>query len=70
MEIFRLFGSIFIENEKANKSLKDTDQQAEKVGKTLQSTIKTASKWGQEMGKQLITVGTNISKKQAYPLRL
>lgn len=68
MEIFRLFGSIFIENERANKSLKDTDQQAEKVGKTLQSTIKTASKWGQEIGKQLTTVGTNISKKAGVPL--
>lgn len=68
MEIFRLFGSIFIENEKANKSLQQTDQKAESVGKTLQNTIKAASKWGREMGKQLTTVGTNISKKAGVPL--
>lgn len=57
MEIFRLFGSIFIENEKANKSLKDTDQQAEKVGKTLQSTIKTAAKWGVAIGAAATAAG-------------
>lgn len=42
MEIFRLFGSIFIENEKANKSLRDTEKQATDVGKTLQETTKAA----------------------------
>lgn len=68
MEIFRLFGSIFIDDKEASKSLQKTDKEAEKVGKTLQETIKTAGKWGQEMGKSLTTVGTNITKKAGVPL--
>ena len=68
MEIFRLFGSIFIENEKANKSLKDTDQQAEKVGKTLQETTKAAIKFGDELGKRLTDVGSKMTKLAGIPL--
>lgn len=35
MEIFKLFGSIFVDNEKANKSLEDTDKKAGSVGNTF-----------------------------------
>lgn len=35
MEIFKLFGSIFVDNEKANKNLQETDQKAGGVGATF-----------------------------------
>ena len=35
IEIFKLFGSVFIDNDKANQSLDSTDQKAGGVGATL-----------------------------------
>ena len=35
MELFRLFGTILVDNSKANKDLEDTDKKGEKVAKTL-----------------------------------
>lgn len=46
MEIFKLFGSIFIDNDKANQSLDDTDKKGKGVGSTLGSAIGTAAKFG------------------------
>lgn len=46
LEIFRLVGSIFVDNEKANKSIAQTDSKAQGVGKTLAQGIGTAAKWG------------------------
>lgn len=46
MEIFRLFGSIFVDNEKANKSISETDQKAQGLGSKLAGMIGTAAKWG------------------------
>ena len=68
MEIFRLFGSIFIENEKANKSLRDTEKQATDVGKTLQETTKAAIKFGDELGQRLTAVGSKMTKVAGVPL--
>lgn len=68
MEIFRLFGSIFIENEKANKSLRDTEKQATDVGKTLQEATKAAIKFGDELGKRLTDVGSKMTKLAGVPL--
>jgi hypothetical protein len=68
MEIFRLFGSIFIENEKASKSLRDTEKQATDVGKTLQETTKVAIKFGDELGKRLTDVGSKMTKVAGIPL--
>ncbi len=45
-EIFRLVGSIFVDNEQANKSISKTDEKAQGVGKTLLGGIKKAGKWG------------------------
>lgn len=50
MEIFRLFGSIFVDNEKANESIAKTDKKAEGLGKRLGEGIKTAAKWGAAIG--------------------
>lgn len=46
LEIFRLVGSIFVDNDQANKSIAKTDEKAQGVGKTLLGGIKTAAKWG------------------------
>lgn len=45
MEIFKLVGSIFVDNEKANDSIQKTDSKAQGVGKTLLDGIGTAAKW-------------------------
>lgn len=45
MEIFKLVGNIFVDNEKANKNLDKTDSRAEKVGKTFQKTAKNVGKF-------------------------
>ncbi len=46
VEIFKLFGSIFIDNEEANKNISKTEEKAEGLGKKLGDGIKTAAKWG------------------------
>lgn len=50
MEIFKLFGSIFIDNEKADKSIDGTESKAEKLGKTLKKGAGTIKKWGLGLG--------------------
>ena len=46
MEIFRLFGSILIDNAEADKSISKTSDKAEGLGKKFGSGIATAAKWG------------------------
>lgn len=46
IEIFKLVGSVFVDTDAANKSLKKTDKQAVDVGKTLVKGIGTVAKWG------------------------
>lgn len=46
MEIFRLFGSIFVDNEEANKSIAKTEEKAEGLTSKLAKGIGTAAKWG------------------------
>lgn len=46
LEIFKLFGSIFIDNEKANKSIDATDKKGKGVAGTLGKMAGTAAKWG------------------------
>ncbi len=46
VEIFKLFGSIFVNNDEANKSISDTDKKAKNTHSTLGSGIKAAAKWG------------------------
>lgn len=45
LEIFRLVGSIFVDNDEANKSIHKTDDNAQSVGQTLLKGVKTAGKW-------------------------
>jgi phage-related protein len=46
VEIFKLFGSIFIDNDEANRSIAKTEEKAEGLGSKLGKGIKTAAKWG------------------------
>jgi phage-related protein len=46
LEIFKLFGSILVDNEEANKSISATDKKAEGLAGKLKSVIGTAAKVG------------------------
>ncbi len=46
LEIFKLFGSIFVDSSEANKSLDETDKKGKNVASTLGGAIGTAAKWG------------------------
>lgn len=45
LEIFRLVGSVFVDTDKANESLKKTDKDAEGVGKKFLSVVTSAGKF-------------------------
>lgn len=57
MEIFKLFGSILVDNEEANKNISATDKKAEGLGKRLGDGIKTAAKWGAAIGAGALAAG-------------
>lgn len=46
MEIFKLFGSIFVNTEDADRSLQKTEKNTDNFSKKLGEGIKTAAKWG------------------------
>lgn len=46
MEIFKLFGSIFVDTDKADESIKKTEKNTESFASKLGNGIKTAAKWG------------------------
>lgn len=46
MEIFKLFGSIFVDSDKAQESISKTDKKASGLAERLKNGIKTAAKWG------------------------
>lgn len=46
VEIFKIFGSIFVNNDEANKSISETEKKSKSVASTLGNGIKTAAKWG------------------------
>lgn len=49
VEVFKLFGSIFVNNDEANKSIAETEKKSKGVASTLGNGIKTAAKWGTAM---------------------
>lgn len=61
LEIFRLVGSIFVDNEQANKSISKTDEKAQSVGKTLLSGIKKAGKWAAGIAAGAAIAATAVS---------
>ncbi|MFS0864129.1 hypothetical protein [Fredinandcohnia sp. 179-A 10B2 NHS] len=46
MEIFKLFGSIFVDDKDANNSIAKVEKNAQGLGDRLGNGIKTAAKWG------------------------
>ena len=61
IEIFKLFGSIMVDNDKANKSIDDTDKKAKGTSKTFGEMIGSAAKVGAgialAMGTAALAVG-------------
>ncbi len=60
MEIFKLFGTIMVDNEKANQSIHKTEQKAESLGTKLGNGIKTVGKWGMAFGAAAGVAGAAI----------
>jgi phage-related minor tail protein len=62
IELFRLFGSIFVDNSEANRSIANTDSRARDVGTTFSDVIKKAGLWAAGLataaGGLAVTVGT------------
>lgn len=59
MNIFTLFGSILIDNDEANKSIRGTGKEADGLGKKLGKGIKTAGKWA--LGLTTAAVGIGVA---------
>ena len=58
MEIFKLFGSIFVDSSAAQESISKTSGKAEGLGSKLKKGITTAAKWGAAVGAAAVAVGT------------
>ncbi len=58
MEIFKLFGTIFVDSAAAEKSISKTSEQAEGLGSKLKKGITTAGKWAAGIGAAAAAVGT------------
>ena len=61
VEIFKLFGSIFVNNDEANKSISETDKKSKGVASTLGNGIKTAAKWGAAVVGGATTAATGLT---------
>ncbi len=58
MEIFKLFGSILVDTDKAEQSIKKTDDKALDLGKTLASGAEKAGKFGLAVAGGAVAAGT------------
>ena len=63
--LFKLVGSVFIDNEEANKSLSKTESKAGSLGKTLLSGAKTAGKFAAGLTTAAITAAVGLTKVAA-----
>ena len=63
MELFKLFGTIMVDNTKANESIHKTDEKAEGLGNKFLSGIGTVAKWGTAIGAAAIAGATAIAGK-------
>ena len=62
MELFRLFGTIFVDNQKANESIHQTEEHAEKTGNSLLSGVGKAVKFGAAVaGAATVAIGGMIA---------
>ena len=62
LEIFRLMGSVFVDTDKANKSLQSVDNKAQGFGSSLLKGIGTAAKWAAGVAAAAGTAGLALSK--------
>lgn len=62
LEIFKLVGSIFVDNDAADKSISQTDSKAQGFGKTLLNGIGTAAKWGAAVAAGAAAAGAAVTK--------
>lgn len=62
MEIFKLFGSIFVDTNEADRSINNTDQRASNLAATLGKGIKTAGKWAAGIGAAAVAVAGAMSE--------
>lgn len=60
MEVFKLFGSILVNSDSAQKSISQTTDKAEGLGSKLLSGIGTAAKWGAAIGAGAVAAGTAL----------
>lgn len=60
MEIFKLFGSIFVKTDDADKSIQKTEKGAESLAEKFGNGIKTAAKWGAAIATGATVAGTAI----------
>ena len=65
--IFSLFGTIFIDNEKANKSIDDTTKKGKTFGEKLTGVFSNIGKYAVEMGTAVVT-GTAALGAAAYKI--
>lgn len=61
LEIFKLFGSIFVDNSAANESIQKTDKQAEGLGHTFIKGVETVGKWGKALVDASVVAGTAMA---------
>ena len=54
-------GSVFVDKEKANKSIRKTDSLGEKLGGTFKKSIATVGKWGKVAAKAGLAVGAGFA---------
>lgn len=61
LEIFKLFGSIFVDNSAANDSIQKTDKKAEGLGNTFVKGVETVGKWGKALVDASVVAGTAMA---------
>lgn len=61
LEIFRLVGSVFVDTDKANKSLQNTDKNAGNLGKSLANGIKSVGKFAAGIGAAVGAAGAGLA---------
>lgn len=60
MEIFKLFGSIFVDTTEADEKIEQTGKKSEGLGNKLANVAKTAGKWALGLGTAAVTAATAI----------
>lgn len=60
IEIFKLMGSILVNNDEANKSISKTDEKAEGLGSKFLKGVGTAAKWGAAIAGAAVAGGTAL----------